>query len=688
MKRFLAAVLVCAAGISLAPPARAAQDADYTVTVPFIFNETVIAADDALVMTQDDKRAYVWTRDGARALTIEDDEEFLDGGYIQVRLPGEKRWTVYRADGTRALAESYDEVILDGDVAFVANGTWRPPGVLDGHRAAFDLETGVQLVPALYDEIVLSADNKHLWARNWATAQARNDYRAFDRAGNDVTATVPYVALYEYENGWLRVCDPRTGLSGIVDEAGKLRVPVQYDEIDSRVLSGAALVRKGDKWGVSTIDGSGALLQPLQYYDAISYTNDLYALKRWNSIRADIGAGEPAVLYYGDGSPIPRPEGLNYVSVDDACGDVVLVREVWDGYAARTYLISTTGAKVLELGGKDYAAFGVGDRADQDFMIIAHDTNGNINDSITVNRWGEVIETVGSIASGGEFGRGLTLWSEAKGEVNLLADGRRLPNAPAGFYSEIDYNRGWILYRDENRANAWMTDLDGNDLIPKGAFHALDFASYFLVGGNYVKNRPMVTAQDKNGKYGALEVREAPYAYPPHDWAKAELDAAVSAGLVPEEQQRDWRDACTRADFCRLLAPLLDKANLESGETVSFSDTDDADVLRVASLGLVNGVGNGKFGPDRPISRQEAAAMLARAADALGVEATGAARSFTDADALADWARKAVDTVTRIEYGDGARVMQGVSDDRFEPHGLYTREQSILTILRLSRARG
>lgn len=45
---------------------------------------------------------------------------------------------------------------------------------------------------------------------------------------------------------------------------------------------------------------------------------------------------------------------------------------------------------------------------------------------------------------------------------------------------------------------------------------------------------------------------------------------------------------------------------------VSFTDTDNADVLLCASAGVVNGVGNGKFAPDKNITRQEAASMLHR----------------------------------------------------------------------------
>ena len=66
----------------------------------------------------------------------------------------------------------------------------------------------------------------------------------------------------------------------------------------------------------------------------------------------------------------------------------------------------------------------------------------------------------------------------------------------------------------------------------------------------------------------------------------------------------------------RFTAPGEKSGNVKSVEkaTVSFSDTKDEDVLLCASLGVVNGVGNGKFAPQQQLTRQQAASMLHRLA--------------------------------------------------------------------------
>lgn len=102
-------------------------------------------------------------------------------------------------------------------------------------------------------------------------------------------------------------------------------------------------------------------------------------------------------------------------------------------------------------------------------------------------------------------------------------------------------------------------------------------------------------------------------------WAADEVEKAVMAELVPEELQRQYTKPCTRQEFCQLVAAVAQK---RTGKTVqqlvvyrdgtdsSFTDTDDADVLACASLGIVNGVGNGRFAPDSHITREQAATML------------------------------------------------------------------------------
>ncbi len=173
----------------------------------------------------------------------------------------------------------------------------------------------------------------------------------------------------------------------------------------------------------------------------------------------------------------------------------------------------------------------------------------------------------------------------------------------------------------------------------------------------------------------------------PSAWAQKSVDAARAAGIVPAQVNSAFDTAITREDFCSLAAAVYrawekkDALTAYTSSSVSFSDTDNADVLLCASAGVVNGVGNGKFAPQKNITRQEAASMLYRLAalnkNTKDDEVTSLPHIFADSANIQSWAWKNVDWV----YRQG--IMNGMGENTFAPDGEYTREQSIVTALRL-----
>ena len=173
----------------------------------------------------------------------------------------------------------------------------------------------------------------------------------------------------------------------------------------------------------------------------------------------------------------------------------------------------------------------------------------------------------------------------------------------------------------------------------------------------------------------------------PSAWAQKSVDAARAAGIVPAQVNSAFDTAITREDFGSLAAAVYrawekkDALTAYTSSSVSFSDTDNADVLLCASAGVVNGVGNGKFAPQKNITRQEAASMLYR----LGVLNKNVKNDvndrlphvFADGEKIRSWARSDINWV----YRQG--IMNGTGSNQFTPDGAYTREQSIATMLRL-----
>lgn len=173
----------------------------------------------------------------------------------------------------------------------------------------------------------------------------------------------------------------------------------------------------------------------------------------------------------------------------------------------------------------------------------------------------------------------------------------------------------------------------------------------------------------------------------PSPWAKDEVARAKDAGLVPDTLQPWYQGNITRAEFAALAVRLIEKVSGQTRdafveahaaeEGVTFTDTADKDILALAALGIVNGVGNNRFNPDGAITREQAARMLCNTARALGLPDKAADTQFADGDTVSAWARESVRFVAAYE------VMNGTGGGRFSPQARYTREMSIATVLRL-----
>lgn len=179
----------------------------------------------------------------------------------------------------------------------------------------------------------------------------------------------------------------------------------------------------------------------------------------------------------------------------------------------------------------------------------------------------------------------------------------------------------------------------------------------------------------------------------PSQWAQGETWEAICSKLALNDLQGKYRSNITREEFCRLMVNLVEQKTGQSisaylsskGLTASapFNDTNSAEVAAAYTLGIVNGKSADSFDPNGSISRQEAAAMLTRTAKLLGIT-SGTGVAFADSGEVSPWASESVAFISGVtDPTTGGKVMSGTGSGNFSPWGSYTREQAIITALRL-----
>ena len=173
----------------------------------------------------------------------------------------------------------------------------------------------------------------------------------------------------------------------------------------------------------------------------------------------------------------------------------------------------------------------------------------------------------------------------------------------------------------------------------------------------------------------------------PSSWAGEFINEAINNKLVPKSLQGKYTQAITRAEFCALAVTLFEllrgkitvtiTGTTENTDLNLFTDTKDENVIKMATLGVVSGVGNKKFDPDGLLTREQVAVILSKLAEKIGKPfPEGQKVNFADNNAISSWA---LDAIGQMQ-AEG--IMNGIVKNNFEPQDFFTREQSIITILR------
>ncbi len=182
------------------------------------------------------------------------------------------------------------------------------------------------------------------------------------------------------------------------------------------------------------------------------------------------------------------------------------------------------------------------------------------------------------------------------------------------------------------------------------------------------------------------DVADSPYAL--------ELNTLATYGLVQGDGSGrfDPQSPLTRAQLCSLLAQTL---NVTSTLSDAFVDVPEGewytgDVNAMSRLGFVNGIGNGCFDPNGSLTQEQLIAVMGRLARFLNFSADDYALALSEedlaADALAPFADWSRDGLKVLTEYDGNMLY--ASADQIDPHAPVTREQAAATVCKMLKTLG
>lgn len=294
----------------------------------------------------------------------------------------------------------------------------------------------------------------------------------------------------------------------------------------------------------------------------------------------------------------------------------------------------------------------------------------------------------------------LTETAKLSGQVLMGADVAEVLGAarlPAGVRS-----LGWALRlavtaptspvkRFMRQAHLSVRDgLEGAENPAHAALYRLmEDGTLAFVGGRLMGDS-LAVRLDQPGTYLLAEVMPD-FADLAGHWAAPEVALMAAKQIVRGTAPGRFEPAgtVTRAQFAALLVRAMGLQEITA--MVEFADVYPTDwfyneVRTAASAGLVNGMGDGSFAPNAPVTREQVAVMLARAllrsgrAQALTSEQVAQVLApYADQQSISGWAR--ADLALAIRYG----LVRGLADGRLGPRAQASRAEAAVMMARFWR---
>lgn len=205
-----------------------------------------------------------------------------------------------------------------------------------------------------------------------------------------------------------------------------------------------------------------------------------------------------------------------------------------------------------------------------------------------------------------------------------------------------------------------------------------------LANSSYDNTGRLIFSRNSLSTYGVGYKTPAPaFTDTAKHWAKDNIDFVASRDLISGTSATTFapNTNITRTDFLMALG-RLSGADVIGYKVSSFSDVKATNsampyIEWAVKNKIVAGYGNGKFGPNDSITREQMAVMMVNYAKATGYKlpASIAAVNFADNAKISAYAKEGVKAIQE------AGIINGKDNNRFDPQGNATRAEAS-TILR------
>lgn len=159
-------------------------------------------------------------------------------------------------------------------------------------------------------------------------------------------------------------------------------------------------------------------------------------------------------------------------------------------------------------------------------------------------------------------------------------------------------------------------------------------------------------------------------------WAEEAICKLYEKGIIAGKKDRAFtpNDNITREEFIKILVGALGLSGEKND--IPFTDVDKGEwyytyISTAYSKNIISGMDDGNFGVAQPITRQDIAAMILRAAKVAGIKLENVKYdNFADDDEISQYAKEAIYVLKE------SKIINGSGDNKFMPKSFATRAEA------------